>query len=379
MSVGRPRETARDLPLGVYLVKGRYYARPVNEEMRRIFAVAFPDKKCASLGPDKAEARKLWVKLFVTDLPSEDAQSGTIAELIGRYERDILPTLHVKTKAEHTRYCKTLRTAFGSRRYAKSEVEASTGPFLRSMDLTQYLRLQEPTRPVAANKEIQCFSRIFRLGKTLWGYTEYNPCLQIEYNHEQAREQYHDDDAFMKVYEKASPTMQCMMDLAQMNGSRRGMILRLSLADVAATGPGVWFTLNKRRRNATPKRKLAPWTDDLRDVIQRALELRDKVRGGQKTVADLTTAPLFLNRRGKPWTETGFNSAWQRAARAAGFGKHEFHFHDLKAKAITESASLEDGMKRGDHVEPRTTRRVYTRKPDSVVPLPRVSKKTNNL
>ena len=244
------------------------------------------------------------------------------------------------------------------------------------MDLTRYLRGHEATRPVAANKEIQCLSRIFRLAKTLWGYTEYNPCLQIEYNHEQAREQYQDDAAYMKVYDKASPTLQCMMDLAQMNGSRRGMLLRLTLADVDAAGPGIWFTLNKRRHNAIPKRKLASWTDDLHEVINRALAIRHTVRGGQKTVADLATAPLFLNRKDKPWTETGFNSAWQRAARAAGYGKHEFHFHDLKAKAITESGTLEEGMKRGDHVEPRTTRRVYTRKPDSVIPLPRASKKT---
>jgi len=176
--VGRPREKAKDLPLGVYAVKGRYYVRPVNAEMRRIFAVAHPGKQCAPLGADKAEARKHWVKLFTTNLPPEDTGAGTVAEIIERYERDIIPTLHPKTGADHTAYCKRLKAEFGDRRYAKSEAEASTGTFLRSMHITAYLRAQERAgRPVAGNKEVRCLSRIFRLAKAQWGYTEYNPCL----------------------------------------------------------------------------------------------------------------------------------------------------------------------------------------------------------
>ena len=111
--VGRPREKSKDLPLGVYLVKGRYYVRPVNKEMRRIFSVAFPGKQCAPLGADKAEARKRWVKLFVTDLPPEDAKAGTVAEIIERYEREILPTLTGTTKGHRTSYCKALKRVFG--------------------------------------------------------------------------------------------------------------------------------------------------------------------------------------------------------------------------------------------------------------------------
>ena len=48
LRMGRPREKGKNLPLGVYPVKGRYYVRPVNREMRRIFAVAFPGKRCAA-------------------------------------------------------------------------------------------------------------------------------------------------------------------------------------------------------------------------------------------------------------------------------------------------------------------------------------------
>ena len=384
LPMGRPREKGKDLPLGVYPVKGRFYVRPVNEEMRRIFAVAFPGIRCAPLGADKAEARKLWVKLFVTDVPPEDAKTGTVAEIIERYEREY----NVQPKTDRHRYCMELKEAFGHWPYAKNEAEASTGRFLRSMNLTAYLdteskrklydkegRLLHDGRPVAANRTIEFLSRIFRVAKTRWGYTEYNPCLHVEYNPEVPREEYHEDDAFMKVYEKASAKMQCAMDLAQMNGARRGMILRLTLADVDENRPNVRFTVNKRRKGAKPKYKVAPWTDDLRSVIARALEIRSKVRGGQREVKDLDTAPLFLSRKGKAWGPSAFNTDWQRARRKAGFGKHTFHFHDIKAKALSDSPDLMDAMARGDHTEIRTTKTVYRRKPASVTPLPAVSRK----
>jgi integrase len=371
LRVGRPRSKNKDLPLGVYPVDGRYHVRPVNEEMRRIFAVAFPGKKSAPLGADKAEMRKRWVQLFVTERPADTATAGTVAELIERFEREKI----IDPKSEQARYCRTLRKELGARKYARSEAEASTGPFLRSMDVTRYLRAQEKAlRRVAGNKEVQCLSRIFRLSKTEWGYTEYNPCLQVEYNVETPRGVYVSDDMFRKVYEKAPAIMQCMLELAQMSGARRGMLLKLTLADV--TDDGVWLTPNKRKRNEAPRRRLVRWTDDLRAVIARVLELRAKARGGQKAVTDLDTAPLFLNREGKAFTRTGFNSMWQRARRAAGFTEaHELHFHDMKAKALSDSPTLEDAMNRGDHVEPRTTRRVYQRKPVEVIPLPRVGKK----
>ena len=212
------------------------------------------------------------------------------------------------------------------------------------------------------------------MAKTLWGYTEYNPCLQIEYNAEAPRDLYVTDQMFKDIYAKAKPALQCMMDIAQMTGARRGMILRLTLADI--TDSGVWFTPNKRRAGARARRKLVPWTNDLRDVITAAMEARKIVRGGQREGADLNSAPLFLTRLGKPISETAFNSMWQRARRAAGFeDAHAIHFHDIKAKALSDSPNLEDAMKRGDHVEPRTTRRIYGRKPDEVIPLPRVSAK----
>ena len=384
LRVGRGREKEKDLPLGIYRVKGRYYVRPVNAEMRGVFAARSPGKKSAALGADKAEARKRWVKLFVTDLTPSAA--GTVAELIERYEREVLPNLTASTKDHHTAYCKSLKVSVGDRRYARSEAEASIGPFLRTMDLTRYLRAEAKReftnkrtgvvhsgRPVGVNREVKCLSRIFKLAKTEWGLTEYNPCFQLEYNPERPREQYQDDDAFMAVYEKASKLMQCFMDLAQMNGARRGMLLAMTLADADLTKLHLRIPLNKRRAGAPPKYRLVPWTDDLVDVIKRALAIRAKVRGGKKDVVDLETAPLFLSRTGKPYGISAFNSEWRHTRERASVPAHAFHFHDIKAKAISDSPDLADAQARGDHADPAITKTVYRRRPAVVTPLPRVS------
>ena len=61
---------------------------------------------------------------------------------------------------------------------------------------------------------------------------------------------------------------------------------------------------------------------------------------------------------------------------AAGFDEaHEFHFHDLKAKAVSDSPDELDAMNRGGRMDMRTTWRLYRRKPTEFFPLPRVPKK----
>jgi hypothetical protein len=373
LRVGRPRKSSKDLPLGVYAKKGRFYVSPQNTEMRRIFEFRFPGKSTAPLGADKNAARKLWVKLFVEDGPRDSADAGTVGELIKRYQLEITPKLPPKTRAEHDRYCVELARNFGARPYARSEAEASSGDYLRSMHVTQYLRSHADQRPVAVNRAIQCLCRVFRLSKTLWGYTEYNPCLQIEYNVETPRSQYLSDDAFMRVYASAPPVLQIMMDLAQMHAARRGMLLKATLACIV--DDGLLLPLNKKKRTDVQRYQKIMWTDDLREKINRALELRKTVRGGQREVADLATAPLFLTRKGTAYSETAFNSIWYRARKRAGFAKHEFHFHDIKAKSMSDSPNAVNAMERGGHVDLRMAKKVYLRKPTEVIPLASVSAK----
>lgn len=386
--MGRPRKRHKDMPPGMRLVDGRWHWRATDAATRLVLERLAPGKTSIAAGAenhDKTAARKWWVEKIVPELdrtvPIDMPARGLVREITARYRRDVLPTLAEKTQVERGRHLHNIDKRFGDRRYAKNEAEASTGEYLRAMHLTAYLDEQvKLKRPVQGNREVQALSRCFHIAKARWGLTEYNPCLHVEYNEETPRLQYQSDERFMRVYAKAPPLLQVMMDLAQMHGPRRGMLLRLNLVDVDAAAGGLWVTLNKKRRSAAARRQLIKFTDTqgndtgLREVLDRALELRAQVRGGQK-VADLETAPLFLNRRGRRVTETGFNSMWQRATRAAGFKAHEYHFHDNKVKSLSDSPSVADAQDRGGHLDPRTTREVYRARPVEVIPLPRVSKK----
>ena len=370
------------------LVDGRWYWRATDKATRAVLERLAPGKQNIAAGPSNTvadAARKWWaanvLPAITTAVPDQLATHGTVQEILDRAKLEIVPTYSPKTQDEWERYITNLGARFGKWRYAKSEAEAASGNFLRSMHLTQYLDEQaNADRPVAGNKEVQALSRMFHKAKSRWGYTEYNPCLQVEYNDEAPRLVYQSDENFLKFYAKAPPLGQVMLDLAQVAGPRRGMILKLNLADIKPEG--VLLTLNKKKRTDAPRHQLVRWTDaggkdtGLREIIDRAMALRRQVRGGQKVVADLTTAPLFLNRRGKRVTETGYNSMMQRAGRAAGFKAHEFHPHDVRVKSLSDSPSAADAQDRGGHLDGRTTRGTYRAKPIEVTPLKRVSKNT---
>jgi hypothetical protein len=67
---------------------------------------------------------------------------------------------------------------------------------------------------------------------------------------------------------------------------------------------------------------------------------------------------------------------WRRARAKAGITtRGEFTFHDIKAKSLSDSPDVIDAMNRGGHMDVKTTKRAYLRKPTRVIPLPRVSNK----
>jgi integrase len=381
--VGRPRKTNKDLPLGVRLIGGRYYVQPVNSAMQQVFARVFPGKTSAPLGADKAKMREQWVKLFCVERV-DDAEAGTVAELIDRFTADELGRLNSKTgrplfapstQLEYARIAKVLRKEFGARRYAGNEMQATSGNFLRTMHIDQYLRRHESKRPGAANHHIVCLSTVFRCARR-WGLTQFNPCHGAEPNPTEPRDVVPSDDAFMKVYEHASPTLKCMMDIAQMCGPRRGAIAAIKVDD--ARDDGLHVVSNKTKRGATPKKTLYQWTPDLRDAISRATVIRAKrlLRGRRNAQGKRDIYPqLFLNRHGRPFGKTGLDSQWLRALKLAGIDRAKFHFHDIRAKVTTESENELEAMKRLAHADLRTTRKVYDRKEDSVAPLAAVSQR----
>ena len=74
---------------------------------------------------------------------------------------------------------------------------------------------------------------------------------------------------------------------------------------------------------------------------------------------------VITNRKGKPYTESGFQTQWKRAMTQA-FPNVEdrFMFRDLRAKSISDADTLEEARIRAGHADSRITLQVYRRLPE---------------
>lgn len=81
---------------------------------------------------------------------------------------------------------------------------------------------------------------------------------------------------------------------------------------------------------------------------------------------------FFESRFHKPYTEAGFETMWKRYMnKALGSGglKERFQERDLKAKAVTQCATLAQAFELLGHKNISTTKKIYRREFSSVTPL----------
>jgi integrase len=189
-----------------------------------------------------------------------------------------------------------------------------------------------------------------------WGVLDNNPGREVEKVRLPKRKRYVDDDEFQTVYSLASPTLQVTMDLAVLTGLRRGDLLSLTRDNL--TDEGILITPGKTQ-NTSGKTLLIEWSEELRQVIDRAKRLPPEVR-----------QPIIATRRGKAYTGEGFNANWQRLMKKAlenGLTE-SFRFHDLRAKSASDDTA-DAASERLGHTSKATTDRWYRRKPERVRPL----------
>ena len=95
--------------------------------------------------------------------------------------------------------------------------------------------------------------------------------------------------------------------------------------------------------------------ETLKDVIELILGRR------------LPRGPLFVNRKGKQMTISGFNSAWQRSMkRFVEAGGEHFREHDIRHFVASEAETLEQAQKLLGHQTAKITAQVYRHAPENV-------------
>jgi integrase len=297
-------------------------------------------------------------------LPSDEVVD-TVEEIIRKYEADELPTFKREaTRREYEGRIRRLRPAFGKKRYPKTEAQALHPGYLRDVNITQHLHDNKARAP-SANKDIQLLSRMFRLARVRWGLTTYNPCELVEYLPESPRDEYVSDTRYGEIYAAANPILQCMLEISTQTGAREGMIFDIRLRDFDEKQ--IELRVTKKPNDKGYQTKAYEMTPDLWKALSRAKELRKKNRGG---AVSLPADFLFITKHGKPHTKESFKSLWPAVRERLGIGPREITFHDMRAKAASDSVSNVAAQELLHHEDVKVTKRVYRRKVPSSKPLP---------
>lgn len=148
------------------------------------------------------------------------------------------------------------------------------------------------------------------------GLIDSNPAVGVKRLGEKHRDRLPAIEELERIYAKAGPRLQVIMDLLLRAGQRVRDTLNIKRSDI--TDEGIRFTQQK-----TGKKLLVKWTPELREVVDRARAL----------YGNIVALTLLHNRRGKAPDYSTVKIQWSAACKAAGVA--DVQLRDLRAVAAT--------------------------------------------
>ncbi|WP_424191843.1 tyrosine-type recombinase/integrase [Ampullimonas aquatilis] len=141
-------------------------------------------------------------------------------------------------------------------------------------------------------------------------------------------------------------------EFAWLTGQRRQDILKLHASQI--TDSGIQFKPQKIKRGEIPITIQMDWSTKLRACV-------DQVKAILRKTSSMM---VFSNQSGHAYTDSGFKAIWNRLQVAyAKQGGERFHFHDLRAKYVTDKeARGEDSTLGTGHKNRATVERTYDRR-----------------
>lgn len=276
----------RTLPRWMHLNHGRYYLVRKNKwtPLSRNLHDALVEYARLTAGPD----------------------AGALGELVARALTDMKKTVAASTFKNYMTCSRRVLEAFAE--FAPQQI--------RPTHIAQFLDDNKDT-PSMANL-LRAFLRGVFVRAVRWGIVEADPTRDIRPFKTGKRTRYITDAEFERIREHASPTLQCLMDIAYITGQRIGDVMGIRYADISETGLYV-------EQEKTHARVLIAMTPDLADAIVRA-------KGLHRSVKALT---LFHKRDGTPLAYTTIYGHWRRACEKAEV--KDAHFHDIRAATATDA------------------------------------------
>jgi integrase len=341
--MARLRKTNKHLPKYVTVIHGSYWYRAPKRKPERLAAVG--------------EEGKMYSKLANLMVPEDPGALTTIRACLDRYEREVVPTLAPRTQKDYHRHLNTLRAAFGDLHPNE----------LKPRDVGRFLDV--PKGKIQRNRVVAVLSGVYSKMVGRWYVADSNPCMKVERNESHKRTRYITDAEYLGVYNLMPVRVQIAMDLALITGQRQGDLLTLRNDQIHEKG--IDFQQGKTGKKITipfvpPTEEEPNPYDPLKEVLARANALLPMI---PKTYVIRTMPRKSFKegqkpKGGQPYTCEGFRAIWQRGMAKAmkrGVLMERFTFHDIRAKCVSDSASLEDAMTRAGHQSMSMTRSVYDR------------------
>jgi integrase len=329
--IGR-RKKASPLPSRVYEKHGSWWFVDIHRKWHKLCRVADGlTRLYAELSNFNREA---------------DARSSedTMHALIDDWLLAKLPKYALKTREEYRRMATFIKSEFGPQWLIDD---------VRPADIAKFLDKHFETKPNTSNKYKALFSMIFAHAVRN-GLRDANPATEVKGAEEKGRDRYITDAEFDAVRAAVmtgldgKPTASgavivCLIDLAYQTAQRIGDLLALNWQDVS--DEGIYFHPSKTV-NSSGVRLLIQMTPDLRATLDAAKAGKVKAIG-----------PVICTQDGARYTYSGAQTAWKRACKRARIWYEAkaaeansptdprylvgMHFHDLRAKALTDKGRLE--------------------------------------
>jgi integrase len=274
-------------------------------------------------------------------------------ELFDRFREECMDDLRDRTRRDYERMFVKLRQEFGTR-------EARD---IRPRDIVKFLSVK--TGRVHRNRLVMLLSMVFSKAIGKWCIDDElrNPCTGVERWTTKPRKRYVSDEEFAAFRATCCSVVQIAMDLALLTGQRQGDIVGLKWSQVRMDGPRKeWFI--EIRQGKTGKHLGIGISPAIQAVLERARCLPPSVP------CEYVLRTNASKKRGERFTTDGFRALWQRHMRDwVRRGNENFHFHDIRAKSISDNKSLENAYLLAGHIDIKMTRRVYDRNIRMVEPL----------
>jgi integrase len=236
--------------------------------------------------------------------------TGVLLALLLRFQEsgEFLYGISERTRRDYVKQIKRMERAFGDFPIKALDDPKSRTVFLDWRDELAHSSLRQ------ADSAYQTLARILSWALKR-GLITTNPCAEGgKLYHGTRVDKIWSDDEVARFLETAPPHIRLAMMLAINTGQRQGDLLKLT-----------WSAYDGRiirvRQRKTGAYVPVPVSDELRSVLDATPRL---------------SPVIVINTEGKPWSESGFQGAWGKAAARAGITGRTFH--DLRGTAVVTLA-----------------------------------------